>query len=180
MPLEAYDLEIEQLDGAVPFETITARRFHKIMRSLGTPVEDKVFIDFGSGKGRQILLASLYPFKKVVGVEFEPSLHAIAQRNIQIFRDQKQKCLDILAVCEDATDFEIPEQPLVCFFYNPFDDKHLKIVMRNIEDSLVRLERDVHVIYQNPVHRDLFDDSPNWEAVLTSVFSGYVIYRNRR
>ena len=37
------------------------------------------FIDFGSGKGRVLLVASHYPFREVVGVEFAPELHQIAQ-----------------------------------------------------------------------------------------------------
>ena len=37
------------------------------------------FVDFGSGKGRVLLVASHYPFREVVGVEFSPELHEICR-----------------------------------------------------------------------------------------------------
>ena len=43
---------------------------------------DFTFIDLGSGKGRVLLMASDYPFKKIIGVEFMPELHRAAQENI--------------------------------------------------------------------------------------------------
>src|SRR5262245_37566835 len=35
-----------------------------------------VFIDFGSGKGRVVIQAAMYPFRKVIGIELASDLHA--------------------------------------------------------------------------------------------------------
>src|SRR5262249_7171163 len=40
------------------------------------------FIDYGSGMGRVLLCASSYPFRGIIGVEFSPVLHAVAEQNI--------------------------------------------------------------------------------------------------
>lgn len=34
------------------------------------PLQDYDFLDFGSGKGRTLLMAASFPFKKITGVEF--------------------------------------------------------------------------------------------------------------
>src|SRR5262249_8796002 len=33
------------------------------------------FVDYGSGKGKAMLLASNYPYAKIVGLEYAPTLH---------------------------------------------------------------------------------------------------------
>src|SRR3712207_2275466 len=52
------------------YEAVDPRLFRKVVGSLKIRHEDFVFVDFGSGMGRAILLAAEFPFRKVVGVEF--------------------------------------------------------------------------------------------------------------
>ena len=42
----------------------------EILADLGIYYPDCVFLDLGAGKGRALLLASQFPFKRIVGVEF--------------------------------------------------------------------------------------------------------------
>jgi tRNA1(Val) A37 N6-methylase TrmN6 len=56
------------------------------------------FVDFGSGKGRVLLIASQFPFCQVIGVEFDRRLHAIAQENIRLFDGPRQCHRDIRTV----------------------------------------------------------------------------------
>ena len=53
---------------------------------------DFVFVDLGSGKGRTLLMASDYPFRRIVGVELLPALHQAAQENLGKYRSESQKC----------------------------------------------------------------------------------------
>ncbi|MBZ5489392.1 MAG: class I SAM-dependent methyltransferase [Acidobacteriia bacterium] len=46
-------------------------------------LQDFTFIDLGSGKGRALLMAAQYGFKRIIGVEFMPELHRVAQENIR-------------------------------------------------------------------------------------------------
>jgi hypothetical protein len=49
---------------------------HVIMRALPPPLEDSVFMDVGAGRGRMLLVASEYPFRRVIGIEFATLGHS--------------------------------------------------------------------------------------------------------
>ena len=53
--------------GATRYEASGIDVFHAVIRSLALDHRRFTFIDLGSGKGRTLLLASDYPFKKIVG-----------------------------------------------------------------------------------------------------------------
>lgn len=48
----------------------------------------EVFLDYGSGKGRALIMAAQYPFRRILGVEFSPQLSLIASQNIEWPRRQ--------------------------------------------------------------------------------------------
>jgi predicted RNA methylase len=175
--VSAFEVTAERARGANYYEAVTEELFGKIMSQLGGGDPRATFIDFGSGKGRQLLLASEYPFRRILGVELEPNLHRVALRNIEIYRSDTQKCREIMSLCADAMELELPPDSLVCSFYNPFDDRILREVVENLERSLRMKPREATVIYLNPVHRDVFDESPHWQIIGSSVFSGYALYR---
>ncbi len=45
-------------------------------------IDRYTFVDIGAGKGRALLVAAESPFREVVGVELNPELAAVAERNI--------------------------------------------------------------------------------------------------
>src|SRR3954471_2990982 len=57
--------------------------FERAMRHVEVKPED-VFVDFGSGKGRIVILAAALPFRRVIGVEFSAQLHEIAFANATV------------------------------------------------------------------------------------------------
>jgi len=63
---------------------------------------DFTFIDLGSGKGRTLLMASDYPFHRILGVELLPSLHRIAQENLRQYKSESQKCFTLDSICCDV------------------------------------------------------------------------------
>jgi len=73
------------------------------------------FVDLGSGKGERLLMASDYPFRRIVGVELLPTLHHAAQENLGKYRNESQKCFALESICADATEFSFPTDPLVSF-----------------------------------------------------------------
>ncbi len=52
------------------------RMFQQAFARLDIDFEKFTFVDLGAGKGRIMLLASNFPFQRVLGVEFVPELHA--------------------------------------------------------------------------------------------------------
>jgi hypothetical protein len=86
----------------------------------------------GSGKRRALLLASQFSFKEIIGVELSPSLHRIAYSNIQIYRDDFQRCRKIRSICGDAAKYQIPPEKAVFYLFNPFDEEVMHMVLSNI------------------------------------------------
>ncbi len=138
-----------------PYQPTEPGLFHEMMgalsRQTGFAFCDFVFIDLGSGKGRTLLMASDYPFCRVVGVELLPALNLIAQENLNKYRSDAQKCFAIESTCADAAGFDFPGEPIVLFLFNPFPESGLRRVIANLEQSLREYPRKVYVLYHNPL-----------------------------
>lgn len=154
--------------------------FHEMVDALqqvGIDFRDFTFIDLGSGKGRTLLMASDYPFRRIVGVELLPALHQIAQDNLTNYRSEAQKCFTLEAVCADAREFAFPAEPFVLYLFNPLPEAGLRHAMVNLEESLRLYPRAVYVLYHNP----LLDQVLSQSAALrkTGGTQQYSIYASR-
>jgi SAM-dependent methyltransferase len=109
------------------------------------------FLDLGSGKGRTLLMASEYPFRRIVGVELLPALHQIAQENLRTYKNEAQQCFHIESICADATTFPLPDEPLVIYLFNPFGESGLRRFMANVEESQQASPRLLYLLYLNPL-----------------------------
>jgi SAM-dependent methyltransferase len=133
--------------------------FHELLNSMPVAVDGFTFIDLGSGKGRTLLMASEYPFRRIIGVELLAELNQIAQQNIARYRSQQpQKCSAIESHAGDARSFEFPPEALVLYLFNPFPEYVLREVLANLHRSVTALPRQVYVIYHNLVHENVFAD----------------------
>jgi len=124
--------------------------FRKAIEALPIDYSRFVFIDFGSGKGRAILMAADFPFKRIVGVEYSEELHRIAEENIRRFNWGKCKCEDIELKCIDAIDYPIPHDCIICYFCNPFGATVMTQILSNIQKSLFINPREIFIVYYNP------------------------------
>ncbi len=143
-----------------PSDPDTLRR---TIAALPIRYEEFVFVDIGSGKGRALLVASEFPFERIVGVEFAEELHEAALANIAAYSNPAQRCRAIEALRTDATGYELPEQPLVLYFYNPFLAPVMERVMANAAASLAARPRPAFVV--------LSKDTPHGAAVIEAGFS---------
>jgi hypothetical protein len=128
------------------------RSFDFMMQRLPRDLAAYTFVDIGAGKSRTLLLASRYNFARIVGVEFAKELVACARRNIASFRCDRQSCRDLAVVEADATQFDVPETPLVLFFYNPFAQNVFDAVLENIVASLKARRRNCYIVYGSSSH----------------------------
>lgn len=140
-------------------------------------LQDFTFIDLGSGKGRVLLMASEYPFKKIIGVEFMPELHHAAQENIAGYSSARQQCRQIEAVCMDARDFQFPPEPLVVYLFNPFSESTFVAVLENLRRSIEQGPRPVYVAYRFTEHEKVLAEAGWLEK--TAGTEQWVIYVNR-
>ena len=142
-----------------PYQPTEPVLFHEMLDGLaqqaGVNFAGFTFIDLGSGKGRTLLMASDYPFRRIVGVELLPALHQIAQQNLAGYKSEKQKCLALEAICGDAADFSFPNEPMLVYLFNPFPESVLQRVLANLGRSLQDHPRPVYVLYHNPLQDEV-------------------------
>ena len=124
--------------------------FHEMLGSLRIDFRSFTFVDLGSGKGRALLLASDYRFRRIVGVELIPDLHRIAQQNLNAYKSAAQKCFAIESICGDVREFSLPKEPLLIYLFNPFLESVLEQVIANLERSLAEHPRPIFIVYHNP------------------------------
>jgi hypothetical protein len=110
-----------------------------------------VFVDYGAGMGRTMVLAAGYPFARVCGVEFSPALAAIARRNIAIARP-KLKCRDIELRVGNATEYRLPQGASMLYFNNAFSGGTLETVVGRIRETVARTGKPISFVSNS--HRD--------------------------
>lgn len=129
--------------------------FREMIEAIPVALDQFTFIDLGSGKGRTLLMASSYPFRRIVGIELLEELNAVALQNIARYRSDVQKCFAIESRAGDARQFEFPAEPTVLYLFNPFPRHIWREVLANLHASLLEAPRPVYLIYHNAVHEDI-------------------------
>jgi SAM-dependent methyltransferase len=152
-----------------PYQPTEPVLFHemldKMQRETGLEFENFTFFDLGSGKGRTLLMASDYPFRRIVGVELLPSLHEIAQENLRGYENESQRCFAIESVCADATAFPLSEEPLLIYLFNPFPEAGLRQLVAILERSVRKHPRPIYVLYHNPLLEHVLRESRVLEKI---------------
>jgi hypothetical protein len=83
--------------------------------------------------GKVLLLATEYPFRQILGVEYAPDLAAICEKNLREDRAMAdRRCNSASVVVADAAEFSFPEGPLVVFLFNPFGPPVLASALKNL------------------------------------------------
>jgi precorrin-6B methylase 2 len=158
--------------------------FRTAMRRFVRPTQDDVFLDYGSGLGRVLLMAATNPFRRVIGVECSAELNSAAESIINRVKSDL-KCRDIRLVTADAAEYELPADVSVVYFFNPFGGNLLKKVVQNIRDSLARSPRSLRIVYHAPGKFEKIVEGCQWlsktgEVVIPEVSSlRTVVYESR-
>ncbi len=152
------DVKSENWIYGVHYKPVFCLDFSPLFEELNLPYENFIFVDFGSGKGRALLLASAFPFKKIIGVEFSQELTSIAKDNLCRYPKEFMKCKDIELISMDAVEYNLPEEPLVLYFYNPFDSHVMERVIDNLTTSFRKQSRRLVILYYQPIYYNLWDN----------------------
>ncbi len=148
-------------DAGVYYEPTSTRQFEAMMSFLAHRIDARMFtfIDYGSGKGRTLMMAAEHPFREIVGVEFSRELHDIASRNLSIYRSRTQRCQQLRCVHADATQFEPPPGDLLVYFYNPFLPAVMVEVLERLREHVQRGASRVLLLYLNPLSTAVVSES---------------------
>ena len=112
-------------------------------------------LDFGSGKGRIMVVAAHYGFKNITGIDFAESLCREAEYNIEKIKPLFPTT-NFKIICDDVVNYTIENDTNVFFFFNPFDEVIMLQVVKNILFSLKQNPRKIYIVYVNPLHKDIF------------------------
>jgi len=115
------------------------------------------FLDIGCGKARAMCVAAAYGVKKISGIELSKGLYNFAKENIAVTK-LKYPSTNFKIYNNDAFYFEIEQDVDCIFFFNPFDETIMNVVMENIETSLETNPRDMTIVYINPLEKHVLLD----------------------
>jgi len=148
IPLRELAIDSENRGLGFPYVPSPGLLVDTLLANIEEDLHPFTFVDFGSGKGRVLLVASHYPFREVVGVEFSPALHEIAEDNIRRYQSPERLCQNVRSVSADAASFPIREREYVLYFNNPFAEPVFARVLGNIQAAHERSHRKLYVLYQ--------------------------------
>lgn len=148
----------------VNYESVHYRRTINILNKVPVNKNESTLLDYGCGKGRVIIAAASYQYKKIIGVELS-SLINIAENNIDKMKHRKTKNI-VLKKC-DAQDYKVPSDVNIIYFFNPFKGGVLENVIRNIYSSYKETPRKIYIIYFNNVQFDKIISHQDW---LTKIY----------
>ena len=180
------DAEEEVFPAIVPetqqgYDPIGVETFRQIMAHLPIAFDEFTFVDLGSGKGRALILASEFPFRKIIGVEYSQHYHEVACQNIDVYQRHSQTGPPIQLVHGDATAFELPAGNTVVFLFNPFQGSTFSQVVRNMEDAVSSHSGNLYVVYAHPVCRRELDAAGRFKILYDhkhrDPYRAFVIYQ---
>jgi len=139
-----------------PYQPTESALFHAMLASLieaspGIDFREFTFIDIGSGKGRTLLMAANYPFRRILGIELLPELHRVATENIGKYKSDSKQCFAIECILGDACKFTFPPEPILLYLFNPLPEPGLIRMMTNLRSSLQEHPRPLFMLYHNPL-----------------------------
>lgn len=174
IPLDRLDIDSPNVAEGVQYEPVSEFYLRRMLGAVRIPPDTYTFVDLGSGKGRALLIAAEYPFKRLIGIDFSPELHEIARENVARFRARTGSAQTFELHVGDAVGFEFPLEPIALHLFNPFGESVLRQVVQRLGASLREHPRDVLVFYKNPQHRRVFDEAPFLRRVKAT--SRYAVY----
>jgi SAM-dependent methyltransferase len=140
------------------------------------PISSYTFVDIGAGKGRGVLVASEYRFRRVLGVELNPQLAAIARSNADHWirtraADPTSKPIAPIEIVEqDALEFELPATPTLLFMFHPFEAPVLGQFIERIHTQLAARPKSrppaLDLIYVNAECANILDNHPAFAQLL--------------
>jgi SAM-dependent methyltransferase len=148
-----------------PYQPTEPALFREMMETLQIAFDQFTFVDLGSGKGRTLLMASEYPFRKIVGVELIAELHRAAVENIRAYKSATQRCSRMETVCADACEFAFPAEPLLLYLFNPLPEVGMRRLIDNLEKSLAENPRAAYVLYHNPLLEHVIGERAAFQKV---------------
>ncbi len=146
MNLNCIETNLDNKTHSTYYAPTSITPFYKLIKGLSLP-ESPVFVDYGAGKGRAMILAAECGFQKIKGLEFSSSLYDLAKKNIQSYTEKTGKnCFELIHT--DVLAYQVKQEDNFFYFFHPFQDSILIQCLQNIYISLRESPREALLVYQ--------------------------------
>lgn len=130
------------------------------------PMEKTAFIDIGAGKGRVMMLAGEYPFRRVLGVELHPGLAARARENIDAWKGVHPDTSPMAMYEQDVLRMRMPAGPCLFFLFNPFGAYMMDMFLERVRHEFADRRDECDLLYVNDEQNDVIEDAhPQFEQL---------------
>lgn len=172
--LDQLTIDSENKASGYRYQPARVVPLRRLLQNIGRDLPPTpVLVDFGSGKGRVLLVAAEWGMRELRGIEFSKELCEIARKNCSRFKAQTGNSAEFQIRETDAAQYDVQPEENVFFFYNPFDDTVLAKVLDNIGESLHRHPRKILIVYYNPLWNDVMTSRPGLRLVREVRFWGF-------
>ena len=155
------EVGIERPPFSNPYYPSDYRSLRNTFRRLRIRADEDVFLDYGCGLGRVLVVAGTFPFRRIIGVELIPEWAGIAKENLRRARGQL-RCSDVQVVRADAATYSVPADVTLVFFYAPFYGPVLASALAAVRRSLDQAPRRLQIVFKNTVHLEQAPGDHSW------------------
>jgi len=164
-PVDFSGFFIDELYGALPITLFNAT--HRPGDMLDK--NEATYVDIGAGKARMLILAAERGFKKVLGIEYVPSLAQTGVENCEIALKEMPD-VEWANEAIDGTTMKYPDTDLLVFVNNSFDRPMFDDWLNNLLADLKENPREMILIYNHSICSHVLDQTPELERVKYSLF----------
>jgi 16S rRNA G966 N2-methylase RsmD len=144
----------------VEYDPVGYQEIYSALARVPLDKSQSTFLDYGSGKGRAVIAAATLPFRRIIGIEISDRLLAIAKKNLATMKHRRCNCVDLVLM--EATQYAVPTDVNLIYFYNPFTGQILQRVVDNIYASYKQSLREIYIIFFNNDHFEHAIKNQNW------------------
>jgi SAM-dependent methyltransferase len=129
-------------------------QLRRLLRELDLRSDD-VLVDVGCGLGRVVCVAARRDVERIVGIEIDPEMAALARRNASRVRGRRSTVEILIG---DAAHCDVRGGTAFVLF-NPFGEDTLRAVVDNWHRDLECQPRSIRVAYVNPTCEHVFEQA---------------------
>ena len=131
-----------------PYEPTDYCILERLSKS-GYITADSHILDYGCGLGRSLFFMAARCGCRATGVEFDPQLLEMAERNLARARLPVERKEGIRFICADARRYQVRDEDRF-YFFNPFSDEILSVVLEQIKKSYYENPRQMYLFFYYP------------------------------
>lgn len=132
----------------------TDYRVLEALAKSGYITAENHILDYGCGLGRSVLFLSAMTGCRATGIEFDRDLYEKACLNLDRAKIPDAYKKGVRFVCEDARKYRLQDEDSL-YFFNPFTDDILRIVLHRIRESYYENSRQIYLYFYYPFESEI-------------------------